>query len=237
MDNCCQDKACELDSLRESQSRILWLVLGINSGMFALEVTLGFWAGSTALLADSLDMLGDSLVYGFSLFVVARSARWRAGAALLKGIIMAGFGLMVLSQAGYHFISSEVPDFWLMGIVGVLALAANTTCLLLLTRHRNDDLNMRSTWICSRNDIIANVGILVAAALVLATGSMWPDLVLGLMIAAIFMRSAVYVVRMAVRELGGPPAEALKWQVQPVVLVLRPCTADTCPAGSCLCQA
>jgi Co/Zn/Cd efflux system component len=100
-------------------------------------------------------MLGDALVYGFSLYVVGQSARWRASAALLKGIIMAGFGLIVLAQAGYRLVSPEVPDLQLMGVTGALALAANITCLLLLTRHRNDDLNMRSTWLCSRNDIIA----------------------------------------------------------------------------------
>lgn len=250
MDNCCQDKACELEALRGRQSKVLWLALGINGGMFGLEVVLGLLAGSTALLADSLDMLGDALVYGFSLFVVARGARWRAGAALLKGVIMAGFGLMVLAQAGYHFISPEVPDFQLMGIAGVLALAANTACLLLLTRHRDDDLNMRSTWICSRNDIIANVGILVAAAAVFATGSMWPDLVLGLIITVVFMRSAVYVVRLAMSELRSPaspmPAspmpespiiKVLHRPVQPLALMLKQCTAGTCPVGSCRCEA
>ncbi|MDA0263750.1 MAG: cation transporter [Chloroflexi bacterium] len=194
MDSCCQDKACELEALRGTQYRVLWIVLGINAGMFTVEVILGLLAGSTALLADSLDMLGDALVYGFSIFVVARGTRWRASAALLKGLVMAGFGLMVLTQAGYHFISPEVPDFKLMGVAGALALAANATCLLLLTNHRNDDLNMRSTWICSRNDIIANLGILVAAIAVFATGSMWPDLVVGLLITVVFIRSAVHVV-------------------------------------------
>ena len=108
--------------------------------MFGLEVVIGLMAGSTASLADSLDMLGDALVYGFSLYVVGRSMRWWTGAALLKGVIMAGFGLIVLAQVGYRIASPEVPDFQLMGITGMLALAANVTCLLLLTRHRNDDL-------------------------------------------------------------------------------------------------
>ena len=236
MDSCCQDKACEMEGLRERQSKVLWLVLGINGGMFGLEVIVGLLAGSTALLADSLDMLGDALVYGFSLFVVARSARWRISAALLKGIIMAGFGLMVLVQAAYHFISPEVPDFGLMAIAGTLALAANTTCLLLLTRHRDDDLNMRSTWLCSRNDIIANLGIIVAAGAVFVTGSIWPDLIVGLLITVVFMRSAVYVIRLAVSELRRPAVEALQWSVQPVTLVLSRCRAGTCLADSCLCE-
>jgi cation diffusion facilitator family transporter len=237
MDSCCQDKACELEALRGSQSKTLWWVLGINGGMFGLEVIVGVLAGSTALLADSLDMLGDALVYGFSLYVVGRSVRWRAGAALMKGVIMAGFGLMVLAQAGYRLASPDVPDFQLMGITGALALVANVTCLLLLTRHRNDDLNMRSTWICSRNDIIANLGILVAALAVFATGSMWPDLVVGLLIAMVFMRSSVYVVRLALTELRRPAVEEVPPQsMQPVVLVLKRCAAGTCPVIACRCE-
>ncbi len=220
MDSCCQDKACELEALRGRQSKTLWIVLAINGGMFGLEITIGLLAGSTALLADSLDMLGDALVYGFSLYVVGRSSRWRAGAALMKGVIMAGFGLMVLSQVGYHLISPDVPNFRLMGIGGALALAANVTCLVLLTRHRDDDINMRSTWLCSRNDIIANVGVLVAAATVFATGSMWPDLAVGLLITVVFMRTAVYVVRQAVPELRRPAAEETTQEpVQFVVLM------------------
>ena len=204
MDNCCQDKGCELEALQGRQSRVLWTVLGINGSMFGVELAVGLLAGSTALLADSLDMLGDALVYGFSLYVLGRSARWRAGAALMKGIIMAAFGLMVLAQTGYHLIVPEVPNSQLMGAAGALALVANVTCLLLLTRHRDDDLNMRSTWICSRNDIIANAGVLAAAAAVFVTGSMWPDLAVGLLITVVFMKSAVYVVRQAVAELRRP---------------------------------
>src|SRR5919106_3703318 len=237
MDSCCQDKACELAALRGRQSRTLWIVLGINGGMFGLELIIGLVAGSTALLADSLDMLGDALVYGFSLYVVDRSARWRASAALLKGIIMAGFGLIVLAQAGYRLVSPEVPDLQLMGVTGALALAANITCLLLLTRHRNDDLNMRSTWLCSRNDIMANVGVLVAAVSVFATSSMWPDLAIGLLITMVFMRSAVYVVRQAVTELRrGADREIPQGSAQPVALLLQRCAAGTCPADACRCE-
>ena len=236
MDSCCQDNAHVMEALRTRQAKTLWIVLGINGGMFGLEMVIGLLAGSTALLADSLDMLGDALVYGFSLYVVGRSARWRAGAALMKGIIMAAFGLLVLSQVGYHLILPEVPDFRLMGITGVLALTANVTCLLLLMRHRNDDLNMRSTWLCSRNDIIANLGIVVAAAAVFATGSMWPDLAVGLLITVVFMRTAVYVVRLSASELRSPSEPVIpEWSVQPIVLVLKRCTAGTCPVDACLC--
>ena len=221
MDNCCQDKSCELEALRGHQSKVLWIALAINGAMFGLEFFVGLLAGSTSLLADSLDMLGDALVYGFTLYVVGLSARWQASAALLKGIVMAGFGIMVLAQAGYHLMSPEVPDFRIMGATGVLALLANGTCLILLTRRRNDDLNMRSTWLCSRNDIIANVGILIAAVGVLASGSRWPDLAIGLLITTVYMRSAVYVIRQATTALRLPEyREAPKESIQPVALLL-----------------
>ena len=237
MDNCCQDKACELEAMRLHQSRTLWVVLGINASMFGIEIVTGLLAGSTALLADSLDMLGDALVYGFSIFVVGRSIQWRASAALMKGVIMAAFGMVVLAQAGYHFVSPQVPDFGLMGGIGALALTANVVCLLLLTRHRNDDLNMRSTWLCSRNDIIANTGVLVAAVGVFLTASPWPDLVIGLLITAVFMRSAIYVVREAVTELRRPKEmETSQASPQPLMLVLRKCEAGTCPATDCRCE-
>jgi cation diffusion facilitator family transporter len=238
MDSCCQAKAGELEALWGRQTKTLWAVLGINASMFGVELVVGLLAASTALLADSTDMLGDALVYAFSLLVVGRSVRWRAGAALLKGIIMAGFGLVVLAQAGYRFFVPEIPDFRMMGITGVLALAANATCLLLLTRHRHDDLNMRSTWLCSRNDIIANVGVLVAAAAVFATGSRWPDLAIGLGITAVYGRSAVSVLRQSVAELRRPAAPAAPvatWQ--PLVLLLPRCATGTCPAAACRCGA
>jgi cation diffusion facilitator family transporter len=237
MDSCCQDKTSELEALRGSQSKTLWAVLGINGGMFGVELAIGLLAGSTALLADSLDMLGDALVYGFSLYVVTRSDRWRASAALLKGIIMAAFGLVVLAQAGYHLVSPEVPDFRLMASTGALALAANVTCLCLLTRHRKDDLNMRSTWLCSRNDIIANAGVLVAAASVFVVGSSWPDLIVGFLIMAVFMRSAVYVMRQSITELRRPEEGRVVSQGphRPIALLVQRCEAGTCPSDACRC--
>ncbi|MSQ07304.1 MAG: cation transporter [Dehalococcoidia bacterium] len=242
MDSCCQTKAEELEVFWSRQTKTLWAVLGINASMFGVEVVAGLLAASTALLADSTDMLGDALVYAFSLMVVGRSVRWRAGAALLKGGIMAGFAVVVLAQAGYRFFVPEVPDFRLMGIIGGLALAANVTCLLLLTRHRHDDLNMRSTWLCSRNDIIANVGVLVAAAAVFATNSRWPDLAVGLGITAVYARSAVYVLLQAVAELRSPASVHDHDHVpdavwQPLVLLLPKCAAGTCPAKACRCGA
>ena len=200
MAGCCDDKSCEIDALRGRQSTTLKAVLGINAVMFVVELTAGIMAASVALIADSLDMLGDALVYGFSLYVVARGARMKALAALFKGAIMAGFGLFVLGQVIYRILVPELPVYETIGIVGALALAANALCLGLLWRHRADDINMRSVWLCSRNDIVANVSVLFAAAGVWMTGSGWPDIVIGLAIALLFLRSAFSVLREASYE-------------------------------------
>lgn len=233
MDSCCHDKVCELEQLRAQQSHILWIVLMINALMFGAEMIVGLVAGSVALLADSLDMLGDTMVYGFSLIALTRSSRWKASAALLKGVIMAVFGVGVLVEAGYKFIFGGAPDAQLMGMTGFVALAANATCLYLLTRHRHDDLNMRSTWLCSRNDIIANTGVLLAAGSVYMTASKWPDVLISLVITAVFLKTAWYVLGEARREL-----RTLSKAAQPIVLTLSPaqrCQAGTCPLNACRC--
>lgn len=201
MSDCCNDKACELEALRNRQSSTLKIVLGINAVMFAVELTAGLIAGSVSLLADSLDMLGDALVYGFSIYVVARGARWKAIGALFKGGIMAIFGLFVLAQAIYKMLFPQVPVFEMIGAIGLLALAANSLCLALLWRHRADDINMHSVWLCSRNDIVANISVLFAAAGVWLTRSGWPDILVGLTLATLFLLSASAVVRRAAFEL------------------------------------
>ena len=201
MADCCNDKACEIEALRSRQSATLKIVLGINAVMFLVELTAGIMAGSVSLLADSLDMLGDALVYGFSLYVVARGARMKAQAALLKGGIMAAFGLFVLGQAVHRMLVPHIPVFEAIGAIGALALAANGLCLALLWRHRADDINMSSVWLCSRNDIIANVSVLFAALGVWLTASGWPDVIVGLALAVLFLRSALFVLRAAGTEL------------------------------------
>lgn len=201
MGSCCEDKACELESLRINQSRVLKWVLLINAVMFLIEYTAGLLAHSTALLADSLDMLGDALVYGFSLYVLYRSAKWRAVSALFKGIIMLAFGLFVLAEAGYKIVNPVLPSAELIGSIGVLALAANMLCLKLLWAHKSDDINMRSVWLCSRNDVIANSGVLVAAVAVWLLQSRWPDIIIGLIIAALFLRSAWSVLAESIAEI------------------------------------
>jgi len=205
MSDCCNDKACEIEALKAKQSSTLKAVLGINATMFAVEIAAGIAAGSVALVADSLDMLGDALVYGFSLYAVTRGLREKAISALLKGGIMGAFGLIVLLQAGYRALHPDAPVVALIGVIGALALVANGTCLALLWRHRADDINMRSVWLCSRNDIIANVSVLIAAAGVWATESAWPDIIIGTALAVLFFRSSVQVIRDAVKALRAAP--------------------------------
>lgn len=195
MSDCCSNAGCETAKLREGQAATLKAVLLINGTMFVAELTAGLVAGSTALLADSLDMLGDTLVYGFSLYVVARNDGWKALSAFMKSGIMAVFGLFVLGQAVYKVLHPALPEAGIIGAMGLLALAANAACFGLLWRHRGADINMRSVWLCSRNDIIANLGVLAAAVGVWLLHSQWPDVVIGLAIALLFMHSALAVFR------------------------------------------
>lgn len=201
MGSCCHDKACALDALRVRQGKTLRIVLGINVLLFLTEFAAGLMAAATSLMADSLDSLGDALVYATSLYVLARSERWRAGAAMLKGLIMLVFGIAVTAALVERLSTPVVPVASMIGGFGLLALAANATCLFLLTRHRSDDLNMESVWLCSRNDIVANVGVIIAGGGVAMTGSMWPDLLVGAVIAVLFLRSAIYVISQAWRQL------------------------------------
>jgi len=204
MTSCCEDKACEINALRAQQQRVLWIVLAINASMFLVESAAGVLAHSTALLADSLDMLGDAMVYGFSLLVLGRAARWQARAALAKGLFMLLFGAGVLGEAVYKCLYPVMPQAQTMGVVGALALAANLCCFVLLYRHRSDNLNMSSTWLCSRNDLAANAGVLLAALLAYLTASPWPDIAVGTAIAALFLQSAWVVTRASLRSLRSP---------------------------------
>jgi len=201
MDECCIDKTRAIDRLRERQAATLRLVLLVNAGMFVVELVFGLLAGSVALLADSLDMLGDALVYGFSLYVVARGPLWKARAAVAKAAVMGLFGAFVFGQLVYKLVYPQLPTFETMGAVGALALAANGVCFAMLRRHRAEDINMRSVWLCSRNDLIANVSVLLAAWAVWITLSPWPDIAVGALICAVFLRSAFLVAREARAEL------------------------------------
>jgi Co/Zn/Cd efflux system component len=193
MKDCCETPL----AVAEQQRRVLQIVLAVNAGMFLVEFGAGLLAGSTALLADAVDMLGDAIVYGFSLYVVGRGTVWQARGARLKGAIMAAFGVGVLVHVVLKLVRGVVPSAELMTGVGLLALAANASVLALLWRRRADDINMRSVWLCSRNDVVANAGVLVAAGGVALTGSAWPDIVIGLTIAGLFAWSAIGVLRSA----------------------------------------
>ena len=198
-DDCCSAKEQEIAALSAHADikRVLQIVLAINFTMFLAEFTAGLLANSTALMADSVDMLGDALVYVLSLYALHRSLRWRAGAAVAKGAIIAAFGLWIAIEAALKLVEGVTPVAGMMGLFGLIALAANLTCLTLLYRHRHRDVNMSSTFECSRNDVIANVGVLLAAGGVYATGAAWPDILVGAIIAALFFRSAVRVLREA----------------------------------------
>jgi Co/Zn/Cd efflux system component len=201
MAGCCEDKSCALEQMRQQQGATLRTVLALNAVMFLVELTAGLLAGSVSLLADSLDMLGDALVYGFSLWVVGRGLLWKARAATAKAAVMGLFGLFVAAEVLYKLLVPHVPGYEAMGVIGFLALAVNSACFTLLWRHRGEDINMRSVWLCSRNDLYANTAVLFAAVAVWQTGSAWPDLLVGAGICALFLHSAWGVAAEARREM------------------------------------
>ena len=201
MSSCCGD-SCALDALQGRQRRTLRIVLAINAVMFIVIVVAAWYGQSTALLADSLDNLGDALTYGLSLYVVARGARAKARVALFKGglIFLAACG--VLAQIVYKLlVAPGVPVFEIMGAFSLLALAANSLCLLLLWRHRHEDVNMSSVWECSRNDIVSNIAVFIAAGAVWFTGSGWPDILIASVLVLYLLRSSARVVSSALAEL------------------------------------
>jgi len=202
-DHCCSSKGSELEKLARQgeQRRVLVVVLIINAIMFFAEFGAGVISGSTALMADATDMLGDALVYGVSIYAISRSDRWKAGVAAFKGGFILLLALGILFNVWLKIQSGVPPSSNLMLVFGGLALAANVTCLLLLWRFRGQDVNMASTFECSRNDVVQNVGVLIAAGLVAATNSPWPDIVIGLVMAAVVLRSAVRVLGDSIPQL------------------------------------
>ncbi len=196
MSNCCENN-CAIDALRERQRGTLQIVLVINAVMFLVIVVAALYGNSTALLADSLDNLGDALTYGLSLYAVSRGTAAKAKVALFKGglILLAAFA--VAAQIVYKLFVPSAPLFEVMGAFSLLGLAANSICLFLLWRHRHEDVNMSSVWECSRNDIASNLSVFVAAGAVWLTGSGWPDIVVALGLVWLLMRSAVRVVSSA----------------------------------------
>lgn len=194
MGGCCSGNGCELEVLRERQSATLKKVLVVNAVMFFVVTVAALYAGSSALLSDSLDNLGDALTYGLSLYVVARSARMKARVALFKGLLIFLAATAVAGQIAYKLIHPAVPLFETMSIFSLLSLAANGFCLYLLWRHREDDINMSSVWECSRNDIAVNISVFAAAGGVWLTGSAWPDILVATSLILLLLRSAFRII-------------------------------------------
>lgn len=197
--NCCQH--CEPDDGGPRYRRVLWAVLAINAVMFLVEIGAGVMAGSASLQADALDFLGDAANYGISLFVVGMALRFRAMAAVAKGATMGAFGFWVLSISAWHALNGSVPHAMTMGAIGVTALAANAASFALLWAYRTGDANMRSAWICTRNDVLGNLAVLAAAAGVFGTGAGWPDAIVAAIMAALALQGAWVVLRQAAGEL------------------------------------
>ncbi|MEQ8664881.1 MAG: cation transporter [Rhodospirillales bacterium] len=198
---CCGSDA-KFDGASSAFRRALWAVIAINGLMFAVEISAGAFAGSKALQADALDFLGDTATYALSLYVIGMSIRARARAALFKGLSLAAMGTWVLGSSIYQIFVIGVPKAEVMGVVGFLALAANMASVVILMRFRDGDANVRSVWLCSRNDAIGNIAVMLAAAGVWATGTGWPDLIVAALMAALFSWSAIQIIRQARQEMA-----------------------------------
>ena len=195
------DHAEVFDGMSAGYRRALMWVLALNAGMFVVEMSAGALAGSRALQADALDFLADSLTYGLSFWVLGRPLHWRSYAALVKGGSLLLLGAWVLGSTLWQAFSPHQPQAEVMGVIGVMALGANVASALILLRYRDGDANVRSVWLCSRNDAIGNVAVLGAAGLVMLLGSGWPDLLVAGAMATLFLHSAWLILRQAMREL------------------------------------
>ena len=213
-DSCCAPPPLNLDPHRGNSGyrRILWTVLAINLAMFLVEIGAGLAAGSASLQADALDFFGDAANYAISLMVVGMTLRYRASAALAKGATMGLFGLWVIGAVVWHAVHGTLPSAFTMGAVGFAALAANVASFGLLWAYRGGDANMRSAWICTRNDVLGNLAVLLAALGVFGTGTGWPDIIVAAIMAVLALQGATIVVRQSLTELRQPvalPAEEI----------------------------
>jgi Co/Zn/Cd efflux system component len=204
-DSCCGANV-RFDGLDPRYIRVLWTVIAINAVMFVVEITAGHLAGSQALQADALDFLGDTLTYGLSLAVIGRPMATRARAAVLKGVSLTLMGLWVFGSTLYHVLVLGVPRAEIMGVIGFLALAANVASVLLLMRYKDGDANVRSVWLCSRNDALGNVAVMIAALGVWGTTTAWPDLLVAGIMAGLFLWSSAQILAQAYRESRERPA-------------------------------
>lgn len=205
-DHCHAPAAASHDSARFRVA--LWIALLLNAAMFIVEIVSGWQAGSVSLLADAVDFFGDAVSYGLSLAVLSLAMVWRSRTALAKGITMGGYGVFILVQAAFSAAHHVVPVAKTMGLVGSLALAVNLSVALLLYAYRDGDANMRSVWLCTRNDAIGNLAVLLAALGVFGTGTGWPDLVVAAVMGCLALFASRSVIAHALRELrvsGHPP--------------------------------
>ena len=191
---------CEVKIDNREQSRILIILLGINALMFLLEITLGILSESTALIADSLDMLADATVYAIGLYAVGRSATAKISAASFSGVFQILLGLSVSFDVLRRLIWGSEPESWLMIVIGIAALIANTICLLLISKHRDGEVHMRASWIFSKNDVIANLGIIIGGGLVYLLDSRFPDLIIGMLISILVIHGGIHILKEASRE-------------------------------------
>ena len=207
--SCCGSETT-FEGLSSDYRRRLWIVIALNASMFLVEMAGGALAGSQALQADALDFLGDALTYGMSLAVIGAAMRVRAWTAFAKGVSLTLMGLWVFGSTAYHVLVLGVPKAEIMGIVGFMALAANVASVLILAKYKDGDANVRSVWLCSRNDAIGNVAVMIAALGVWGTATKWPDLVVAAIMAGLFLWSSAQILRQSVRELRtGQVSDAL----------------------------
>lgn len=199
MAGCCGHDA-KFDGVSDDYKRRLWIVIALNATMFVVEMAAGHMAKSQALQADALDFLGDALTYGISLAVIGASIRARTNAALAKGISLFFMGAWVFGSTVYRVFYVGVPEAQIMGVIGFLALLTNLASVLLLVRYKDGDANVRSVWLCSRNDAIGNVAVMFAALGVWGTATGWPDLIVAAIMAGLFLSSAFQIVRQALEE-------------------------------------
>lgn len=199
MANCCGSDA-KFDGVSDDYKRRLWIVIAINAVMFAVEMIAGQYAQSQALQADALDFLGDTLTYAISLAVIGASIRIRTNAALAKGISLLLMGGWVFGSTVYRVFYTGVPEAGVMGVIGLMALMANLASVFILMAYKDGDSNVRSVWLCSRNDAIGNIAVMVAALGVWGTTTGWPDLIVAAIMAGLFLSSSIQIIRQALHE-------------------------------------
>lgn len=193
---------CEVELKDAKQKHVLYWLLGINAFMFFVEITVGLYANSTALIADSMDMLADAIVYGIALYAVSRTLKHKANAALISGYFQLTLGLLIIFDIARRIVGEGEPHSWFMIGFGFVALIANVICLVLIRKHNNGEVHMRASWIFSANDVIANMGVIAAGVLVMLLDSRWPDIVIGSVIATLILRGAYLIITDAKEELS-----------------------------------